>query len=81
MPKRCSKSSNATSPILPFEILSGRNGVEAAGADAPEPVAEECYDLCGRRLMAGAASRPAVYIRLLRYADGSVKRLKVRNVK
>ena len=64
-----------------LEILSGRNGVEAAGADAPEPVAEECYDLCGRRLMAGAASRPAVYIRLLRYADGSVKRLKVRNVK
>ena len=69
-----------------LEILSSQSsGIETVAGEESVLVGEDYYDLSGRRLSScsvGSLSSPsAIIIKSLRFADGTVKRVKVRNGK
>ena len=69
-----------------LEILSSQSsGIETVAGEESVLVSEDYYDLSGRRLSScsvGSLSSPsAIIIKSLRFADGTVKRVKVRSGK
>lgn len=69
-----------------LEILSSKpSGIETVAGEESVLVSEDYYDLSGRKLSSCSVCSPsspsAIIIKSIRFADGTVKRVKVRNGK